>query len=113
MVRRPAPLVKRRAHCSAHSSVHGRSEWKALLPFIERICTEQILMEVHGDLLLWGEISRAGGANASYYGPFADFMKRLAHVYEPFYGEYNPGCIPSVRCFEISWRRRTPCGSGW
>ena len=70
-------------------------EFGALPPLVDSICVEQILMEVHGATTL--------------SSAFAAMFARLALTHDPFYGEYNPGCLPHVRCFEIAWRRRTPC----
>lgn len=86
-------------------------ELSALLPLVEHACVDQLSLELHAYPHLWGSssTSRARAPEAAEYAPFAAFFAALANTFVPFYGEYNPSCGPAVRCFEMSWRRRTPC----
>ena len=96
-------------------------EFQGLLPFVERVCAQQVILELHAypRLLAAGASSRshrdaAGGSPkrvaAEHFAPLASFFARMARLrYRPFYGEYNPSCGPHVRCWEISWYRSEEC----
>ena len=70
-------------------------EVTALPSFLDRVCAEQIVVELH----------------SSPTNAYKNLLARLSRDYIPFYGEHNPSCV-LCRCVEISWKRRVPCAQG-
>ena len=67
-------------------------EASALVPWLDHLCTEQVVVELH----------------AFPSQSYARLLRRLAATHIPFYAEHNPSC-ERRRCVEISWVRRHPC----
>ena len=96
-------------------------EIDSLHKFLEAICTDQVIVEVHAYPRLWmGTNASPPEANghtlsqskaAHQFDGLAAFFARLGTHYSPFFGEYNPSCGPVVRCFEVSYVRRVPCAN--
>jgi hypothetical protein len=94
-------------------------EIDSLHKFLEAICTDQVIVEVHAYPRLWMDTNasspEANGHTLSQskaahqFDGLAAFFARLGTHYSPFFGEYNPSCGPVVRCFEVSYVRRVPC----
>jgi hypothetical protein len=94
-------------------------EIDSLHKFLEAICTDQVIVEVHAYPRLWMDTNASSPeANvltlsqskaAHQFDGLAAFFARLGTHYSPFFGEYNPSCGPVVRCFEVSYVRRVPC----
>jgi hypothetical protein len=86
-------------------------EMMSLPRFIETICTDQVILEVHADPIFWSHPVAKDRADlrSHQFDGLAAFFARLGKHYSPFFGEYNPSC-PMFRCFEVSFVRRVPCG---
>ena len=65
-------------------------EYSSLVPWLEQVCTESIVMELH-------PFPRAPGELASQVAPKYErtgrLLARLSESHEPFYGRYNPAEI--------------------
>ena len=85
-------------------------EMMSLPRFIETICTDQVILEVHAHPIFWSHTVAKDRADlrSHQFDGLAAFFARLGTHYSPFFGEYNPGC-PMFRCFEVSFVRRVPC----
>jgi hypothetical protein len=85
-------------------------EMTSLPRFIETICTDQVILEVHAYPIFWSHKVAKDGVDfrSHQFDGLAAFFARLGKHYSPFFGEYNPGC-PMFRCFEVSYVRRVPC----
>jgi hypothetical protein len=73
-------------------------EFKALMPWLSSVCTEQVLLELH---FLKRDAPK-----------LAKLLAALSSEYHLFYGENNPVCggpYSGHRCLETAWHRRRPC----
>ena len=96
-------------------------ELDSLTEWASRICTSQLLVEMHASPD-WSDFGNASDTRAFMY---ADWERRVSAYeavgrlhqqlvslgYVPFHGQWNPECgrFSGVRCAELAWRRTRPC----
>ncbi len=76
-----------------------RCEHKSLRPWLEHVCTEQILLEMH-------PLGYEDDGNRT-----ARLLAAISHSHAPFFAVHNnrAGLRRGGRYAEIAWRRRQPC----
>ena len=78
-------------------------EWHDLAPWLDNVCTGQLLIEMHITPKTIGS------------GEMVRLLRRLAHEFTLFHGEPNLHCgwrsSTTRACVELSWIRREPCGA--
>ena len=78
-------------------------ELHLLAPWLDRVCTEQVAVEVHGCSRMRYAVGKAHTRLSLVHALFV----RLDREFELFHREGNPR-FPDG-CLEVSWRRRRPC----
>ena len=63
-------------------------EFSSLPPFLENVCVDQLILELHAYPAKWGSPATAKRPTTNGYAPLAAFFAKLAASYVPFYGEY-------------------------
>ena len=90
-------------------------ELTSLAPWLENVCTSQILIEHHGYIDNWRIplFSMPWEDRVAAHANMSRLHAALVRAdYEPFHAQANDACgmYSGARCMEIAWRRRSPCG---
>ena len=89
-------------------------ELTSLAPWLENVCTSQILIEHHGYIDDWSIplFAMPWEARVAAHANMSRLHAALVRAdYEPFHAQANDACgiFSGTRCMEIAWRRRSPC----
>ena len=90
-------------------------ELTSLAPWLDNVCTSQILIEHHGYIDNWRIplFSMPWEDRVAAHANMSRLHAALVRAdYEPFHAQANDACgmYSGTRCMEIAWRRRSPCG---